>query len=38
MIFGRWKLPVAENVYIRNGSGINIGFADLQYLSVNKNV
>ena len=24
-IFGRWKLAVADDVYIRNGSGSNIG-------------
>jgi len=24
-IFGRWELTVADNVYIRNGSGTNVG-------------
>ena len=24
-IFGRWELAVADDVYIRNGSGTNIG-------------
>ena len=24
-IFGRWKLAVADDIYIRNGSGTNIG-------------
>jgi hypothetical protein len=25
IIFGRWELAVADDVYIRNGSGTNIG-------------
>jgi hypothetical protein len=25
MVFGRWELAVADNVYIRNGSKSNIG-------------
>jgi hypothetical protein len=32
-IFGRCELAVAD-VYLRNGSGSNIGAQDLQYLSV----
>ena len=33
-IFGRCELAVADDVYLRNGSGTNIGAQDLQYLSV----
>ena len=25
ILFGRWELAVTDNVYIRNGSGTNIG-------------
>ena len=28
-IFGRWELPVADDVYIRNGSGNNIGMTSI---------
>ena len=41
MVFGRWELAVADNVYIRNGNKSNIGCrlsrcTDLQHLSVLK--
>ena len=42
-IFGRWELAVADDVYIRNGSGTNIGaqtYNTYQYppVSVNQSV
>jgi hypothetical protein len=35
-IFDRWELAVADNVYIGNGSGCNIGVQTYQYYCINK--
>ena len=34
MVFGRWELAVADNVYIRNGSKSNIGVQTFKVYSL----